>query len=1027
MMRHRIPDAIVALVFFILVGTQLTLVDQVQAQCPEAMTSYWKLDELTSGAYEDIYGDNDGACAGVCPTPTSGKVEGGQAFDGSTTGISVPADGAFDWYATDTFSIEYWMNSMSDCSGNEVIVGRDDSSTNLHWWVGCRDLGDQAYFVLLDRNGGNGGNSNWPSSGIDVTDGTWHHVVAVKDSTHIRLYVDGVETSSVAKAYTANFGGITGLNIGFLNLEGHYRYEGVLDEVAIYSRALSSTEIDQHFSDGLAGRDGYCDPSSFGPEIVSSPKTKALSGVKYLCDVDAIGAPAPIYALSSGPAGMQIDEETGLIEWIPIASGDFEVTVVASNGVAPDDAQSFTVTVSEPVCSGSMISYWNLDTGISPYEDIYGTNDATCVNCPAGATGIVGGALEFDGGDDEISAGDDGTFDWSAENSFSVEYWMNSTSTCNGNEVMVGRDDSSTNLHWWVGCRDLGDEAYFALYDKNGGNGGNSDWPSSGIDVTDGTWHHVVAVKDSTHIRLYVDGVERDSVAKSYNAGFDGTAPLNIGFLNLSGHYRYEGILDEVALHDKALSAAEISLHYSNGLAGYGYCADLDYDSDGVFDGEDNCPMTENTDQFDADNDGVGNVCDNCPDITNPEQADADGDGFGDACDNCPVDPGKTDPGICGCGVPETDTDADGTLDCVDECDTDPEKTAAGFCGCGIPETDTDGDGTLDCVDECDTDPEKTAAGFCGCGVAETDTDGDGTPDCVDECDTDPEKTAAGFCGCGVAETDTDGDGTPDCVDLCPTTANNDQADEDGDGVGDACDNCRGTMNQSQTDADEDGIGDACDNCPSRYNPEQEDSNGDGIGDDCAGQLEVHVKEGQLRSFNIVDLSSTTKYDTPDKPSDLKYLIEFEVDVSNAPDNIAVLEIHLPEKAKNEYKWWKFLDRRGAWIDFNEETVSNADQEGASFDATRTVVTLRIKNDSDYDDELTEPNIVKDPSGLGIAAAPAPVPPAASDTGSGGGSSGGGCFIGTAQDASHGAMVIRMAAMLAVLLAGALVKAIRTE
>ncbi|MFH0905217.1 MAG: hypothetical protein V1826_00640 [bacterium] len=32
--------------------------------------------------------------------------------------------------------------------------------------------------------------------------------------------------------------------------------------------------------------------------------------------------------------------------------------------------------------------------------------------------------------------------------------------------------------------------------------------------------------------------------------------------------------------------------------------------------------------------------------------------------DNCPNDPNKTQPGICGCGTPDTDTDGDGTLDC---------------------------------------------------------------------------------------------------------------------------------------------------------------------------------------------------------------------------------------------------------------------------------------------------------------------------------------------------------------------------
>jgi len=68
-----------------------------------------------------------------------------------------------------------------------------------------------------------------------------------------------------------------------------------------------------------------------------------------------------------------------------------------------------------------------------------------------------------------------------------------------------------------------------------------------------------------------------------------------------------------------------------------------------------------------------------------------------------------------------------------DKCKKDPDKTEPGVCGCGVPDIDTDGDGILDCQDGCPLDGSKQSPGICGCGVSDTtDTDHDGKPDCID-------------------------------------------------------------------------------------------------------------------------------------------------------------------------------------------------------------------------------------------------------------------------------------------------------
>jgi YVTN family beta-propeller protein len=68
--------------------------------------------------------------------------------------------------------------------------------------------------------------------------------------------------------------------------------------------------------------------------------------------------------------------------------------------------------------------------------------------------------------------------------------------------------------------------------------------------------------------------------------------------------------------------------------------------------------------------------------------------------DNCPDDPGKTDPGVCGCGMADADSDGDGIEDCIDGCSADPDKTDPGVCGCGVADADDDGNGIPDCIDQ---------------------------------------------------------------------------------------------------------------------------------------------------------------------------------------------------------------------------------------------------------------------------------------------------------------------------------------
>jgi hypothetical protein len=251
----------------------------------------------------------------------------------------------------------------------------------------------------------------------------------------------------------------------------------------------------------------------------------------------------------------------------------------------------------------------------------------------------------------------------------------------------------------------------------------------------------------------------------------------------------------------------------------------------------------------DTDGDGVCNADDNCPDVANADQADSDGDGVGNACDICQNDPDKTDPGVCGCEIPDTDCDEDGIPDCVDpfvpfcedECPLDPDKTEAGQCGCGVADTDTDGDSVADCNDVCPGYDDSI------------DGDGDSVPDGCD------------LCQGSDTSGDTDSDGVCNDTDNCPLDMSND-ADEDGvcPSDGDCDDNdgnkypgntevCDGLDNDcngetDEGDSDSDGIENCVDNCPDE-DARGFDANNDGCIDNLSGLigfLETLVNEGVI-------------------------------------------------------------------------------------------------------------------------------------------------------------------------------------
>jgi len=82
------------------------------------------------------------------------------------------------------------------------------------------------------------------------------------------------------------------------------------------------------------------------PTITSANSTRVTSGTGGTFQVTATGSPTIVYSLTGAPAGVSIEPSTGVITVATtVAVGSHTFTITASNGVAPNATQSFTLTV----------------------------------------------------------------------------------------------------------------------------------------------------------------------------------------------------------------------------------------------------------------------------------------------------------------------------------------------------------------------------------------------------------------------------------------------------------------------------------------------------------------------------------------------------------------------------------------------------------------------------------------------------------------------------------------------------------
>ena len=226
-------------------------------------------------------------------------------------------------------------------------------------------------------------------------------------------------------------------------------------------------------------------------------------------------------------------------------------------------------TLSAPPNNLGLVGYWTMDgktTNWSTNQELDSSgngNTGTLVNMSQTTSpvlGKIGQALNFNGTNQYVDVSNQSHF---ALSTYTISAWVNANAV-----PPVGS--------WWT-ILSKGDNGPFHIQTQSNtscGSGGEfgvgwntGSWQDicSGIVPVVGRWYHVVVTSDGLNVVLYVNGVQKGT--KALGTPNQNSYDVAIGTnLETGGRY-WNGLIDDVRIYNRALSAADVARLYTAGAA----------------------------------------------------------------------------------------------------------------------------------------------------------------------------------------------------------------------------------------------------------------------------------------------------------------------------------------------------------------------------------------------------------------------------------------------------------------------------
>ena len=515
---------------------------QAQTNCappPSGLVAWWKAD----GDATDSFSTNNGTpLYGV--SYDAGEVGQGFRFVGANNQrVYIPDNPAFQ--LTNSLTIEGWFK----INGGWSLLARGDNRPGLDPYSLSLQPDLTLAFTIEDASN-TAVAVRTPNA---LPTGVWLHLAATLDGTTgtMSIYTNG---NLAAQATTAIrpmgplnpaydpsvcIGNVAGQNIA-------YPFDGWADEVGLYSRALSQSELQAIFNAGSLGK---CP----APPVILIPpadQTATIDNTAHF-SVFAAGAPPLTYQWTLFNTNLLGATNSTLV--LPNVSfadaGPYAVQV--SNAVSSVSSSNAFLTVLQiPPCVtpySNLISWWQAES--NAFDQITG-NKGSLVGNVTFTPGRVGQGFLFDGNASAVIVSNPPSLQLQ---DFSIEAWIR-----RGNASIASSSPggglflSYGHAGYGFGVNDNG-TLFVSRIDI--------DEVSTTVAITDTNLHHVAVTKTGTTVIFYIDAIPYP--APVYSTVFGFTTPVAIGARGDNLANSFLGMIDELCIYNRALSPAEIQAIYT--------------------------------------------------------------------------------------------------------------------------------------------------------------------------------------------------------------------------------------------------------------------------------------------------------------------------------------------------------------------------------------------------------------------------------------------------------------------------------